>query len=256
MLQLSFHSDKIINISIKQGRRPIGMKAVVLIVDDDAGIVEVCRRYLADRGYAVLWAGSGEEALNVLTGHRVDVILLDVMLPDTEGFDLVEHVRKSFGGSEAEIVFLTARDAPADRVRGLNLGSEYLTKPFELEELSLRLAMLRRRGEQRNRIVVPPLELDCVRQRVTLDGEVVPLTASEFRLLARLAETPGVPVSYAALSRLLWPGEPVRLHALMNHVSSIRRRLDTEARRGVRITGERGFGYTLSCGKEPPGERP
>ncbi len=227
------------------------MNCVVLIVDDDPDIITLCHKYLSKRGYSVLGAESAKEARAVLTERRVDVILLDVMLPDAQGFRFVNEIRKL---SKAEICFLTARDAPMDRVRGLRLGSEYLTKPFELEELALRLEMLGRRGARAREDVIflPPLVMDCVRRTVQIAGSPVSLTDSEFRLLERLAQTPGVPVAYESLSELLWPGEPAKSRSLMTHISAIRRKLCADGRPRVRIVGERGRGYSLDCGDDDP----
>lgn len=115
------------------------METVILIVDSDPKSLDACRRYLAGWGYGVLWAASAGEALGVLSEHRVDVVVLSTRLPDASGFDLAGQVRKI---SDARLVFITAQSALEDRVRALHVGSEYLIRPFEPEELRLRLGRL------------------------------------------------------------------------------------------------------------------
>lgn len=115
------------------------MESVILIVDSDSNVLDLCRRHLAGWGYGVLWAESGEEALGVLFEHRVDVVVLSTLLPDASGFDLAGRIGRI---SDAGLVFITAQSALADRVRALRVGSDYLIRPFEPEELRLRLKML------------------------------------------------------------------------------------------------------------------
>jgi two-component system OmpR family response regulator len=115
-----------------------------LVVDDEASIVELLRMILVSDGYEVQTAGSGAEAIAALAGFSPDIVLLDVMLPDTLGFDLVPILRATDG--EMPIVFVTARDVPADRLRGLTVGDDYIAKPFSLEELLARVRIAVRRG--------------------------------------------------------------------------------------------------------------
>ena len=227
------------------------MISSILVVDDDDSIQNVCRRYLEDAGYHVMCAPTGEDALRKLAAHRIDVVLLDVALPDISGFDLAPRIKKI---SDAEIVFVTVKDTPNDRVTGLRLGAEYLVKPFELDELAIRLSMLEARMAQREtRTSLHALEIDRVERRVRLGGADVPLTTSEFRLLERLARTPGVPVSFRELSEAGWPDDfhktevddvgAVRMQNIMTHISAVRRKLGY---RPVRIESRRGIGYTLT----------
>jgi Response regulators consisting of a CheY-like receiver domain and a winged-helix DNA-binding domain len=222
----------------------------ILVVDGDASLLDACGQYLSGKGYDVLPAASGEEALTLLRRSEVDVILLDVDLPDGLGFDLVSRIRQV---SRGEIVFITGRDAPGDRVTGLSIGAEYITKPFEMKELSLRLSMLEARVA--SRIVLPPLEIDCVARRAMLNSVLLELTESEFRLLERLARAPGVPVPFDALSVRIWPGDRAgadRMMNIMRHASALRRKLDVAEKR-VQIVSRRGVGYELVIyGAEEP----
>lgn len=120
-----------------------------LVVDDEPNIVELLQLILTSDGYEVRTAASGAEALAVLDGFSPDVVLLDVMLPDTLGFELVPIMRATDG--EMPIVFVTARDVPADRIRGLTVGDDYIAKPFSLEELLARVRIALRRGGRTGR---------------------------------------------------------------------------------------------------------
>ncbi len=225
--------------------------SAVLIVDDDPEIVRLCRDHLAAEGYDVDAAGSGAEAMDALARRAVDVVLLDVGLPDADGFELASRIREV--APRIAVFFVTGRDAPQDRVAGLELGAEYLTKPFDLRELSLRLGMLSRR-EAPHLFELPPLSLDLERRRAFLSGRPLPLTGTEFSLLLRLARTPGLTVSFAELSDAVWPNESVAPQTLMTHISALRCKLGEAAAHGFHIESRRGIGYLLIDMPRPKAE--
>src|SRR4051812_30050270 len=161
----------------------------VLVVDDEPNIVDVVSMALRFQGFDVESAGTGRDALAAVSEFRPHLMVLDVMLPDMEGFDVAERL----GAQRADvpIIFLTARDATEDKIRGLTTGGDdYVTKPFSLEELVARIrTILRRTGAaapDSGRLVFEDLELDEETHEVVRAGKYVDLTATEFRLLRYL----------------------------------------------------------------------
>ncbi len=219
----------------------------LLIVDDDPEIVRVCREHLMVEGYSVLCATSGAEVVGILKNEPVDVVLLDVVLPDANGFDLAPTLKglMSSRGRGLSILFITALDTPSSRVAGLELGDEYITKPFDLRELSIRLKMLEGKASLSKAIRLEPLVFDVARRRVALNGQPLSLTATEFTLLLRLARTPNIPVPFAELSDLIRPGASVNQQNLMNHISALRGKLSRSPGGVCFLEAIRGVGYVL-----------
>ncbi len=164
----------------------------VLVVDDEPSITELVATVLRYEGFEVATAGSGRVALEQVEQFRPHVILLDVMLPDVDGFDVQR--RLNLAGTRTPVLFLTARDATEDKVRGLTLGADdYVTKPFSLEELVARVrAVLRRTGTTSNGTVLrfADLELDEETYEVRRDGRHLELTPTEFKLLRYFLRNP------------------------------------------------------------------
>ena len=170
-----------------------GRQSRVLVVDDEPNIVDVVTMALRHHSFEVDTAGTGAGALERVREWRPDVMVLDVMLPDMDGFDVAKRLRAEH--STVPILFLTARDAVADKLRGLTTGGgDYVTKPFSLEELVARLRnILRHTGalqEQSGRLVFADLELDENTREVSRGGRAVELTATEYRLLRYLLLNP------------------------------------------------------------------
>src|SRR3954447_10017960 len=202
----------------------------VLVVDDEPNIVDVVSMALRFHGYAVETAGSGADALNAVTAFRPDLIVLDVMLPDMEGFEVARRLGAERAGTP--IVFLTARDAPEDKLRGLTTGGDdYVTKPFSLEELLARVRnVLRRTGRAEpdsSRLSFEDLELDEDTREVMRAGEAIDLTATESRLLRYLMLNPRRVLTRAQLLDHVWDydfGGDARV--LETYVSYLRKKLD------------------------------
>ena len=219
----------------------------VLVVDDEPNIVDVIAMALRYEGFEVASAGSGAEALAQVRDTRPHVMLLDVMLPDMEGFD----VAKRLGAERARvpIIFLTARDATEDRVRGLTVGGDdYVTKPFSLEELVARVrALLRRSGAvdaSSSVLTFADVELDDDAHEVARAGELVELTPTEYRLLRYLMLNPRRVLSRAQLLEHVWDydfGGDARV--LETYVSYLRRKLDAHGPPLIHTV--RGVGYVL-----------
>ncbi|MEA2254450.1 MAG: two-component system, OmpR family, response regulator [Solirubrobacteraceae bacterium] len=219
----------------------------VLVVDDEPNIVDVVSMALRYQGFAVEAAGTGADALAAVTAFRPHLIVLDVMLPDMEGFE----VARRLGAQRASvpIIFLTARDETDDKIRGLTTGGDdYVTKPFSLEELIARIRnILRRAGlaePDSSRLVFEDLELDEETREVTRAGSAVDLTATEYRLLRYLMLNPRRVLTRAQLLDHVWSydfGGDARV--LETYVSYLRKKLDAHGPSLIHTV--RGVGYAL-----------
>jgi two-component system OmpR family response regulator len=177
----------------------------VLVVEDELKMAGLLKRALEEEGYAVDVAGRGEDALWFGTENPYDAIVLDVMLPDLDGFEVSRRLREA--GRWSPVLMLTARDAVADRVAGLDAGADdYLTKPFSFAELLARLRALVRRGaaERPPVLRVGDLSLDPARRAVTRDGVSIDLTAREFALLEYLMRRAGEVLTRTQLIEHVW----------------------------------------------------
>jgi two-component system OmpR family response regulator len=219
----------------------------VLVVDDEPNIVDVVAMALRFHGFEVVTAATGQEALSAVTEHRPHLIVLDVMLPDMEGFEVARRLGAQRG--QVPIIFLTARDATEDKVRGLSAGGDdYVTKPFSLEELVARVrTVLRRSGAAEpdsGRLAFADLELDEDTREVFRDGAAVELTATEYRLLRYLMLNPRRVLTRGQLLDHVWSydfGGDARV--LETYVSYLRKKLDVHGPPLIHTV--RGVGYAL-----------
>jgi two-component system response regulator MprA/two-component system response regulator TrcR len=218
----------------------------VLVVEDDPAIARLLHLELADRGAEVRVEHDGLAALTGLETFRPHVVLLDILLPGMDGEHLLARIRRS--GADLPVIMLTARDASADKVRNLNIGADdYLTKPFDIEELVARVGAVLRRIQppetlQRGDLVIEPDSHRCL-----LGGEELPLTAREFDLLLMLARHPGQVLSRARLLDLVWPGADVDPNIVDVYLGYLRRKLGN--RDGApSIQTVRGVGFRLVTG--------
>jgi len=219
----------------------------VLVVDDDPGVLDVVAFTLRREGFDVDEERDGARALDAARSRDYDIVILDVMLPQMSGTEVCRALRAE---SDVPIVMLTARDAERDRVLGLDVGADdYVTKPFSSAELLSRVrAILRRRELDRATAVrsLGGLRLDLGRHEVTVDGEPVRLTLSEFKVLSLLAERPESVVSRRELMQHLWASEHVGdEHACEVHISNLRRKIERDPTRPQRLVTVRGMGYKL-----------
>src|SRR5271169_5462824 len=204
----------------------------ILVVDDEPNLAEVVTMALRFQGFTVETAGTGREALAAVAKFKPHLMILDVMLPDMEGFEVAERLGAQRAG--VPIIFLTARDATEDKIRGLTLGGDdYVTKPFSLEELVARIrTILRRSGlseEAGSKLVFGDLELDEDTHEVQRSGRPIELTATEFRLLRYLMLNPRRVLTRSQLLDHVWNydfGGDARV--LETYISYLRKKVDVE----------------------------
>ena len=220
----------------------------VLVVDDEVNIAELLAMALRYEGWEVRMAHTGSRAVTAARELAPDVIVLDVMLPDFDGYEVLRRVRGRT--PEVPVLFLTARDAVEDRVAGLTAGGDdYVTKPFSLEEVVARLrALLRRSGartvESSNVLVVGDLTLDEDSHEVTRDGDDISLTATEFELLRYLMRNPRRVLSKAQILDRVWNYDfGGQANVVELYISYLRKKVD--AGRDPMIHTMRGAGYVL-----------
>jgi two-component system OmpR family response regulator len=222
-------------------------EARLLVVEDDPNILELLSASLRFAGFDVSTATSGSAAVNAAKDRRPDLVVLDVMLPDLDGFEVIKMMRE--GGTRTPVVFLTARDATDDKIRGLTLGGDdYVTKPFSLEELTARIrAVLRRTtaGEsESSRLTFADLELDEETHEVYRAGQRVQLSPTEFKLLRYLMLNANRVLSKAQILDHVWNydfrGDD---NIVESYISYLRRKVDNTQPRLIHTL--RGVGYVL-----------
>ena len=216
----------------------------ILIVEDEKPISNLIWLSLKKAGYDCTCAYDGAEAADILEERRFDLILLDVMLPEIDGFSLMEYIRPM----EIPVIFLTAKNAVNDRVKGLELGAEdYLVKPFEIIELLARVnVVLRRYNKTASELRVGGLVIDTQAMRVCRDGEELSLTPKEYELLLLFARNPGVALYRETIYERVWNEEyPYGSKTVDLHVQRLRRKLGWDAL--LRAVPK--VGYRLEAGK-------
>ncbi len=219
----------------------------ILVVDDEPNILDVVSMALRYQGFEVASAATGQEAIAQVASFRPDLMVLDVMLPDMEGFDVAERLGAQRAG--VPIVFLTARDATPDKIRGLSAGGDdYVTKPFSLEELVARIrAILRRTGmsePESRRLAFADLAMDEDTREVTRGSSLIELTATEYRLLRYFLLHPRNVLTRGQLLDNVWEydfGGDGRV--LETYVSYLRKKLDAHGEPLIHTV--RGVGYSL-----------
>lgn len=217
----------------------------VLVVEDDAVLRTCIADGLTDSGYQVRTAGDGESFAAIVEAFRPDVAVLDVMLPGTSGLKLARHLREH---TQTSVLFLTARDALADRLAGFEVGADdYILKPFVMAELLARTrAVLRRSGKLRsNRLQVGDLLVDEDAGDVLRAGESIPVTATELRLLVYLARNRGRVLSKTQILTQVWGYDAYDPNLVEAYVSGLRRKLEVYGDRLIHTV--RGVGYRMSA---------
>ncbi|MBN2482872.1 MAG: response regulator transcription factor [Candidatus Omnitrophica bacterium] len=225
-------------------------KASILIVEDDTHISKLVKYNLEKAGFACTVSPSGEEALDILGHQTFDLILLDIMLPELDGFEVCKKIKQDPVTSSIPVLMLTARGEEIDRVIGLELGAEdYVVKPFSMRELTLRIkAVLRRRTqsikETKDVLVADKLTLDISRHKVLVNQKEVTVTAMEFKLLKVLLERRGRVQSRDRLLEDVWDiASDITTRTVDTHIKRLRQKL---GKPGKMIETVRGIGYRFS----------
>jgi len=221
----------------------------LLLVDDDATLLRFLTEYLEREGFSVRSADRGQAALRLFYESRPDIVVLDVMMPGMDGWEVCARLREL---ADTPVILLTAKTSEADKLRGFRLGvDDYITKPFSLAELGARLrAVLARTASQRTErasaLEVGSLRVDLGRREATLDGRALDLTPTEFRLLACLAAHPGQAVAQADLVKEAWGGLRQETgSALRRYIWFLRQKIEIDPDNPQRLLTVRGYGYRL-----------
>lgn len=217
----------------------------VLVVDDDGQMLRAVTNALRVRGYEVTTAGNGERALAILAEEQLDLVLLDLGLPDVDGHTVISRLR---AWSDVPVIVLSVRDGQDEKAAALDAGADdYVTKPFGTKELLARMrAVLRRSTTEPAEPILRfgDLEIDLPRQLVKLSGEPIHLTPTEYRLLEAMATSPGKLLTHSSLLGDVWgPGYSTESHYLRLYVRQLRQKLSDDPARPKWITTEPGVGY-------------
>lgn len=231
-------------------------KHLILVVDDEPPIVRLVKAKLRVDGYEVLTATRGEEALAIVNQESPDLVVLDVMMPDMDGFETLRRIRQQ---STVPVVMLTARGSDMDKLKGLQSGADdYITKPFNPDELEARIAAILRRtaGPQHSEseavLHYPGLTIDLERKIVTAEGEEVRLSRTEWDLLSQLAGNAGrVMMHTELLSRIWGPEYRNETQYLRTWVSRLRAKLEPKDNSLTLITTYPGMGYRFESPPQP-----
>lgn len=220
---------------------------VILLVDDEPELLTMVSDILKDDGFSnILTVSTVKDAINVSKEKHPDLLLLDVMLPDEDGFSLLRQIRAF---TDAPAMFLTAKDEAADRLSGLGLGADdYIVKPFLPQELLLRVYAVLRRcyKEESKRIELDACTVDFSRAEVIRGGEVIPLTAKEHALLEVLARNEERIVTVDSLCEALWGDNPYGYENSLNaHVRRVREKIEQNPSKPVSLITIKGLGYKL-----------
>jgi DNA-binding response OmpR family regulator len=222
----------------------------VLVVEDHASLARSIANGLREEGFAVDLTARGNEAVALAETNPYDCIVLDVMLPDRDGWSILKHLREREAGSKSPVLMLTARDAIEDRVKGLNLGADdYLVKPFAWEELLARVrALVRRAHGQRSPVLqIADLEIDTAAKAVRRGGQAIALSAKEYALLEYLAHRQGQVVSRAEIwDHLYDSADETTSNVVDVYIGYLRNKIDRDQPVKL-IQTRRGMGYLLSA---------
>lgn len=225
--------------------------AKILVVDDDPAIRNLIQRFLSKQNYQVESAEDGKTALAVFEQFNPDLVILDVNLPDALGYNLCEQMQTM---TKVFVLMLTSRADEADKIRGFSQGADdYLTKPFSLAELEVRVgAILKRQRSvstvEKQRLTFEKLMIDPERREVTLNNQLIPLTALEFDLLRFLASHPGRVWRRSELIQEVWDYEYVGDQRVVDvHIGQIRKKIEIDVTQPILIQTVRGVGYKFEA---------
>ena len=225
-------------------------KQVILIVEDEKGISNFIAAILTSNEYKVLECGNGKEAVSMAASYCPDLILLDLGLPDTDGLDVLSHIR---GWSDIPVIVVTARGSETEKVKALDLGADdYVTKPFGTLELLARIRTAIRHKQkgynpsETDRIRIGGLDIDIIKRTVAVDGEEIHFTPIEYKILLLLAQNAGKVLTIRSICREVWGPYTDEQNALRVNMANIRRKIEVNPAEPQYILTEVGVGYRMS----------
>ena len=227
--------------------------AVLLLIDDDRGLLQLLAEFLTRQGYTMHVADGGREGLRAFYTHHPDLIVMDVSMPEKDGWETLKAIRDM---SNVPVIMLTARTDEADVLHGFSLGADdYVNKPFSFAQLLARInAVLNRLGQSpsdEGKLCAGALEVNLSQRRVTLNGAVVALTPTEFKLLVALMQRAGEVLTPEELVRDVWgPQYANEIGYVRRYIWHLRQKLEPDLEHPQYIHNDRGFGYRFSASGE------
>jgi DNA-binding response OmpR family regulator len=221
----------------------------ILLIEDDADLYSLLKYNLEKEGFAVVGSQTGKGALDLIRKERPDLVVLDIMLPDSDGLDICKGIRATPEIANVPVIFLTARATETDRILGLELGAnDYVVKPFYVRELIARIKIQFRGQNMPNRTLrLGALELDRTSCRVRFEDQDLSLTATEFKLLEFLMSRPGVVFSREQLLDAVWGHDRAVTDRTVDvYVLRLRQKIEPDQTNPVWIRSVRGFGYSFT----------
>ena len=232
------------------------MATKLLLVDDDPTLLSFLSEYLQNNDFTVLTAGTGVDALRMVYKERPDLVVLDVMMPGMDGWELTARLREL---ADFPIILLTAKSSEGDKLRGFKLGvDDYVTKPFSFAELTARVQAVLARSQANQSATSPMyaagnLQVDMDKRQVMRGSEPIPLTPTEFRLLQCLIQKRGHPITEAALAQEVWGTYRQSDTAVVRrYIWLLRQKLEDDPSHPTRILTVRGFGYRMGTAPLTP----
>src|SRR2546423_583026 len=222
----------------------------ILLIEDDTDLFALLKYNLEKEGFSLTGLQTGKGALEACRQTRPDLILLDIMLPDSDGLDICKGIRKEPELASTPVIFLTARASETDRIVGLEIGAnDYVVKPFFVRELTARIKLQFRNQSAPSRVIeAGGLELDAASRQVRLHGNALSLTATEFRLLEFLMSRPGVVFSREQLLNSVWGQDrAITDRAVDVYILRLRQKIEKDASAPRLIHSVRGFGYSFEA---------
>lgn len=230
--------------------------AKILVVDDDPSVRNLVQRFLSKQNYQVESAEDGKSAMTIFEQFNPDLVILDVNLPDVIGYNLCQEMQNR---TKVFVLMLTSRADEADKIRGFSQGADdYLTKPFSLGELEVRVGAILKRQRavttaERQRLIFEKLVIDPERREVTINSQLIPLTALEFDLLRFLASHPGRVWRRSELIQEVWDYEYVGDQRVVDvHIGQIRKKIEIDSTQPILIQTVRGVGYKFEAPIKKP----
>lgn len=223
------------------------MNELILVVDDNKEIRDIVRLYLINSGFQVIEASNGREAMEILYKNSVDLLILDIMMPEMDGIEVLDAVGQD---RDFPIIFLSAKSSVKEKIEGLYLGADdYLAKPFDPAELVARsIALLRRqaRNEKNQIIEIGNLKWDKDNRRVYKNNEVLELRAKEYEIITMFMTTPGKVFTKGEIYEHLWSDEFINDdNTIMVHISKLREKIEDNPKNPTKIITIRGLGYMM-----------